>query len=398
MIEDLLKLQLYKTMEDRLMVLERGLESNKTWSLTDALRQYRSGTCRWSYAPVHTAELSFCTVVIPRGGCRFFFSAAEVYKQLGLSSYKGSPSKWIYEMAKAWQRHLTAMGFNDWLLHSPAGEAVNDALNSTTHFLPWIGISTLALVVVYVRLVHPVKQRGGLSAAPQRSHCQGILEGMLTQLAGAKFEGLGDWQIPIVWLFIWKNRWPEPSPHAPDVLLEVTSDGIVDLGPWVDCASRLPPRSSSLARRWFDITERFGRRCHLVTLLLAVGHADADKRTTGLFAQLVKQVAQRFETVAKHLAKGEPADMTASDLEVRFHDAADQIQTPRDVDVLLIRHVGSSKQILRAAPFLSMSMDKAWIRGLNLFNGVLVTSANVACCCPPQVGLRPSDKLSAPPC
>lgn len=187
LLEDLLRYQLYQTPgKDWLVAESKGGASAKVWSLTDRQRHYRSGSMSWGYHVVQEVSFSFCAVWFPRGGFTLFVAIAELYRIIGLSSYKKCPTKLVYNSVPAWRNHLESMGFTGWILYSPVGEAINEVLNTTSHFLPWVAVSSLALLAILVRSANLVPQKGGggLTTKGQRSLCQGILEGLTRSIAG----------------------------------------------------------------------------------------------------------------------------------------------------------------------------------------------------------------------
>ena len=385
LLEDLLKLQLYVCSDGTWVVDDMSKPDRQTWSLTDHMRKYKSGQVSWRYQLSHDMKMLFCALFVPRGGCRFFFQAATLYKVLGMVSYKGNSSKWVYESAPAWRKHLEPMGFKDFLLHSPAGEAVDVALNSVTHFLPWIGVSSVALVALLVRMCHPVTQKGGLVSEVARKLCESQLEGLLKGLAPSS--GEQPWRIPVRWLYTWTSKWPRPEAHDVDVHLEVSLDGQVDFEPWIALAQQCSAKNNRPRARWLRDLEFLGQRCSLVRLLLVCGHADNSARMSPLYAQLLRAVASRLEAVLQERVREKPSS-TPRLLQAFFHNPEDGLQTPRDVDVLILRHVGASKQTLeRRHLHMTLASDASSVKGLKLTNTALALPSNVACCCPPQVAM-----------
>lgn len=386
LLEDELRMQVYKDDAGHLQIVERRGAAVRQWSLTDRFRQYMTGEVGWSYQPSHHFSLQFCQLAMTRGGCRYFFQVGAVYKQLGLTSYKNCASKWIYESAPVWKKALASYGIKEVMLHSPAGELVSTALNSVTHFLPWIGLSSIGLLYILVRMASPVPQRGGLAKQASRAQCEAILDGLLASIAG-DIGPLTEWKLPVVFMFGWVCSWPVPPAHSADMRLPVTSDALVDLSEWHVAAARPAFRAHSPAGKWFKLIADLGKQCSLKTFLLRVGHADPTFRADGLFAQLLVSITKRIEEFAAHKMSGQTC-VADTQLSVYLHEPGDSVQTPRDVDMLLIRHVESCKQSIGRPLFVGLTADKAWVKGLNLMNGVLVLPSNIACVCPPQVVVR----------
>ena len=129
--------------------------------------------------------------------------------------------------------------------------------------------------------------------------------------------------------------------------------------------------------------QELGKECHIGQLLRVAGHAELASKASALYGQLLKPVARQLEHATKLCLEGKVESM--DEFSAHFHEGTDEIRTPRDIDVLLLRHVESSKALIGRPLFLSVGSDGAWVKGLKLLNTLIVTPDNYGYCCPPQV-------------
>lgn len=217
------------------------------------------------------------------------------------------------------------MGFDDTMLHSPAVETVSDALNSTTHFLPFVGISMVGVLLLMVRMTHPVAQKGGLTKAASRLQCQEVLQGFLKAVAG-DIGDLTEWRIPVVFVYDWKSAWPLPLQHQPDLFLTVSADGMVDLGAWIDWIALSSSKAHSPAQKWMGLLAGLGRQIGLHSLLQIVAHAEPSARAAGFFAQLLSHITARAEKYMRQASKG-AATESDTPLHTAMHEPGDLVRT-----------------------------------------------------------------------
>lgn len=382
-VEDIFKRAMYQREGDgALFVHEAGVE--RIWSLTDKRRQYRSARVVWSYGVGHQACLQAFALVWHRQGFSLAWSLVALYKLVGLTCYKNQPSKWFYESQCAWSQHFGFLGFSEGLMKSVHGEASDDGGSSDVPFLPTPCATTGAFVALLVRFLHHSPQKGGLRQ-DLRAHVRSLLQGLIVSLASKR--GASNFELPVHVTQTWLYRWPPSESTPADFKLQVDTAGKIDLSPLLTAASPLPRRSPRLVRKWANILQDLAPECETVDLLVTLSAAPPSSGALSFFVQVLSQVAVCLE---KSLGAecSSPGPLPPKGLGIKADEASDMIRTDRDIDMVLHRHLQSAIACLSDTQHVSVACDKAWIKGLNLMNGVLVTPANLCVMCPPQVGGR----------
>ena len=380
LIEDVMKKKLFVADTDKTLWVRQAMgNAVQTWSLTERMRRYRSGGASWPYGLTHTATFKFCVVEFPRGGCRIYWNLVELYRQCGLNTFKGVPSKWVWTTMASWKQALADLGFHQAFLLSPSAEKIETALTSTTHFLPFSATSTLGLCFLFVRFLHESPQRGGLRDNEQRGSAKSLFVGFLKAICSGHDDST--WSIPVVMNYTWAPAWPRPDTHAPDLRLQVTPEGVVDLTEWRIAVAPLARHSHHPLRRWFCLVEGFGPTCHILDLLCAAGHAKSQARAGPLFSQLLQRVSGRAESLLQRVIK---MSESRPSLGAWFDDLESSLSTSRDVDIMLIRHVMSAQRAIGDDQHIGITTDKASVKGLSLMNSVIIRTNNDAAVCPPQ--------------
>ena len=374
-------LSIYTSSVDSSMLLV-ARDGEVVTNLTDKSRQHRSGSLAWEYGQGHKAEFAMC-VCRPRCGRRTFVSLTDVYKVLNLKSYKGIASKWQFNSMPSWQRALKDLSFEDCFLWSPGSLPVEEAAISTTHFLPWVGSSSLGILYLLCRFMQPVSQHGGLQEVEGRNHVASVARGLINGIARSSSEQV-PFDVPLVFNYLWSCTWPRPNAWKPDLVLRVDAEGMVDLAAWIASAKTLSNRNQRPKAKWFAVVSELGRKCHLKELMMAAICAPKSRKAGPFLAQLLWHVSGHMEKViAANVTH--PDKLNPDGLQASLHEAADMVKTPRDVDLLLVRHLDSVQRATARAQYFSIAADKAQVKSLSLLNSVLVLPTNEATVMPPQV-------------
>ena len=178
MLDDFFSQLLYKAPDGRVYLHDK--DTKETLNFTDMQRQYRSGEIHFGYGLDQQAFFQVVELHLPRGGCHIFFNLGDLYTSLALDSFKGVASKWAYSVKSRTSTRIEAdLGFFDTFLSSPQGEAVEDAMVSMTHFLPWPCASTLGLLTLLSRFGTSSSQMGGLQEIAQQRRARDLLHGFV---------------------------------------------------------------------------------------------------------------------------------------------------------------------------------------------------------------------------
>ena len=138
------------------MVVGQGSD-RVIWSVTDKLTRYKQLDISVLVAPSWSkVQCSAVFLDMPRMESRFFWEAAVLYKQLGLTSYGGQASTWFYRGRKPWAAWMRTLGLGDGhLLRGLHGNSKADPEASDDGeedlFMPYSGMSTCAVLALLTK-------------------------------------------------------------------------------------------------------------------------------------------------------------------------------------------------------------------------------------------------------
>ena len=117
--------------------------------------------------------------------CRqyLYISLGDLYKALHLQCYRGAYSKWVFEQAEAWQKHLAGVTGDHLLFSNHAGAQQRlRCLPKWKRCLPEPAISMIALVRLLIVWSYVVPNQGGFRDEKARRHVADLF-GVLVKLA-----------------------------------------------------------------------------------------------------------------------------------------------------------------------------------------------------------------------
>ena len=138
------------------------------WTLASRLKRFTPLKVTFAVGDMEKDHVhAVFAAAMPRGGCRHFWDAIEIYSALKLKSYKGKASKWVYESMPSWCEQLVKMAF---LGHHclPSRRAEGSAIklkcrDPLVDVIPDSAVSTLCLVQLLVRWSSMKPHLGGLT-------------------------------------------------------------------------------------------------------------------------------------------------------------------------------------------------------------------------------------------
>ena len=132
------------------MVVVEGLHQPgrvpKFWSLSTKRQEHEDMTITIKAGPTkqdHSMDCHFLRW--PRQFCRMWVSAFGIYKLLGLTSYVGVPSKWVWNMKAKWVEACRSVGLEKSHILGSA-QAFGPNVDRDLNFLPSPALSLGALI------------------------------------------------------------------------------------------------------------------------------------------------------------------------------------------------------------------------------------------------------------
>lgn len=385
-LEDFLSRQLYLTDGGLMYVVDTASTSSgksTQWCLTHKMQQFSATMAKVKNHDGSEVSLPIFLMDWPRGGFRVQWQIHALYKEFGLTSFKGEPSKWVYASMPAWQDRLVKMGLSGHFVLSQHNCTRTEALTSTTKCLPDTCMSTMALLVLMPRWGGCDARRGGFREPQSRAKVMALCK-LLIRGAHSK-----PFVIELCLDTDWAFRWPRPSGVCGKLRLRVTRDGMVDVSTWrdhvADGAEFGDPEFITEVE-WYAFIAEFvdedGKLpletfCITPSLIMHDGFF-------AVWAQIVWQVALRLEVQIAGARKGPDQDTDGFVYKEELEMSADW--TSRAVDRTCMLHRASSKNATRGASFIGIALDKVGgCRSLDLQNAFAVMPSNVAFELVPQV-------------
>lgn len=259
------------------------------------LRRFEDGTVSLPFGPsAMQVTLKFYQFAQARCGMRNFFCLTALYGLLGLTSFRGFPSKWSYEGMRSWQVLLGALGFKgEHLMLSTGGLEVEAASASVTRMLPTSACSTLALLALTIRWAYGNAAQSGFRSASAREAASQLVKALLSCCHNDEDE----WVLVIVFEKEWVCEWPRVLDHSEEGSLKVSSDGIVDLSAWAELAEEgTLPRHHAL-RQWWKALSRCGAKdSYTMPFDIFVVMCSKSQALLSLFSQLLWKASRATTT------------------------------------------------------------------------------------------------------
>ena len=165
----------------------------------------------------HTIKLAFLKLPRP-GGSAFLWACKDLYSVLAMTTYRQTPSKWIFAALPHGIRHMEAYGLPGQFVKSTQGiEAISDSAAKlhANNFLGFVGLSTYALIQELARWSVCDPNEGGLRGKRVREAASLLLHGLLENT----FQGQPT-SICLTFKAAYRHPWPAPITSS-DVKLQI---------------------------------------------------------------------------------------------------------------------------------------------------------------------------------
>lgn len=384
-LENYLTRMLYEGANGQLFIVDRDasgkLLMDAPWSLSDKMREFKTEQVRLQHMG---AQVSFSvfSLVWPRGGCHLLWQPFVLYPALGMTSHGGKPSKWVYESLPRWERMLAALGCMGYLFKSNASTSAVEALGSHDKFLPFLGITTFALLFLLLRWAFSSTRQGGLRETPARERAMALVTSLIEAIA------IESWTFDVDFDRQWRIAWPRPQLEcARKFTLHVSEGGYADVPAWAAEYNQEIERGGDIAGVKFGWFKAFkdsvtdDGRISLADMVKAAGVATR-KEHDGLFLQLLWHTCLRIEAIVNRTA-----DQDLPQAKIFMEKAPmEELCQPREVDRTCAKHREASKIACHGMQSIGIAVDKVNARSIDLQNSFCVLPNNIAFELVPQVG------------
>jgi hypothetical protein len=332
-------------------------------------------------------DLTASAFLVPRAGNqRLFFNLFDLYKSLGLTTFSGQASKWVFQSRKSWNSFFEDLGMTSLLVfssHNNNSDANREARPCYERCLPTPSCSSMGLLALLLRFANFFEERGGLEGPDQRAMARMLLRKFLEK----SYMSPTYLEIPLSLENKWKCRWPAPCLALLDnqvsFKLYITKHGrcsLVGLKTSVSAGNKVAKTWYSSIIRWCHVQESVNSipLCDLLTGI--IGRAE----TSGLLGQLLWHLSINLE---KNLG-GQEKSSSSDGHVVRFkcttfEDAIDG--SANSLDRLLAQYVFANAEHSIDHPTFSMATYGGNIGALPLQMSFIVFPDGVAALCCPAV-------------
>lgn len=272
----------------------------------------------------------------PRMQASVFWSFKSLYSALGLQCFKKSWSSWCWAGFERWHRFLDSIGLGMHLCQSAAAMKNRcEGLPLHGNDLPTPGVSSWGMLALLSRWSSGSRKQGCLDTEDARHAAGQLLRSFLVSLGGVR-----RWALEVRLAAPWQSRWPRPEAVAPKVDLPVLAEGMVDMVPLAELASR---PGNQIASDLYGVLQKslHGERSISLQRLLAVAAADKGLARFNFLGQVVWRVGQQLEItfLAGHLKAGAGRFCRSPCTPSRHssHSAPAQCRTPTWLDTCSLR-------------------------------------------------------------
>lgn len=381
LLEDWFGRQLWRSAESQeLFVRDKSGAGHKCWSLTKRQEKFKDATVVGVCGDLRSPMTMQCYVLDwPRGnGCRFLWSLADVYRNLKLTTYNNTPSKWVFAKKVSFMERSGRLGGHG--THIFSGRLASHHERSPDpieDFLPEPSATTSSFLDTLVRSATNTHRKGGfLDLKAKRKACI-LLEAVL--------RGAALWQPFKLQVSCEDSRvqWPREGVSVVHARLIVDSAGNVDLAELDTFRDSQHGFATSCV--WLrelaklDLADESGD-VSLQTLLISIaGESDFEN----LYSQLIHWTARHVEkhlTLSLESPKPHPHALACERV-----DLLALLWDTRRLDFQLLKHLSSWAQTTRGKTRFSIALDEANIGGPTLHNSFIAQPDNSGYPGPPQV-------------
>ena len=383
-MKDWLKKQLYADTDDDLWIADSTGDRVQRWCSTERLERHKPIRMAFCIDPVRADKrLDGYELSWPQDGkTRYLWSANHLYTVLGLTTYSGSPSKFVYSQGGQWHKQMQeSFGGRHFFWSAHATVPASLARDPVERYLQQPCLSTIGLLdrLLVWAFANPNKggKRGKNKIGSSKSKCEEVLVGLLRS-AGL----VQPWLVPLSFDDHWQIEWPKWDGSQKAVTLAVDDRCRIDL----HTLFSLPQAFQT--RMWFLLRDallssgllEYGRFIDLADLLHTVQAGD---ELLPIYRQLLWLTSLHIEDILSSIGtEGRISPHAVACVQL---DLLSVLKDPRRLDHQLLRHMLAAHAMTDGQISFSICGDKGNILGQSLNNGALALPCNMATLLPPQV-------------
>ena len=373
---------------DEIYIASEGANGQQVKSLQELRSRFRTLDVELSIMPTN-AQLKWSVFVFHRPrplASRAFWSLISAYKALGLTTYTGQPTMWVYRCQMSWAKTF-AQAFGEDQLIVSSTHLTNDCKREKTSIfddrcLPATSVSTVGLLWLLYRWSALTPRQGGMTVGARKDAAEAVARSLISSCTD-KSTGF-DVQVRCS-ATSWKCPWPRPYDLASELdrlTFTVSVDGFVDLSPLRDAANGIGGYSV-VSVWWGVISSGIGStsivKVPLHSLLMVLITSEF---TQPMAAQFIHGCAAELE---RSMGLAASRDSPVGRIQCSWQDIGNENPSEHVVGKRLVQHVLAARRLSNGHHQFSMMTDKAWIGGLPLQVTVQTLTTGYAIVCGPAV-------------
>jgi hypothetical protein len=328
-----------------------------------------------SFGPqVKKCQFDTCIFRWPRGGCKVFVSLTAVYEALQLTQYEGTPSRWIYNGRKKWQKQLNLCGLEHGLQSSDQVGKARKGDSSLAGDLPFNAASPCGLLLLLDRFCLRSERFCGLMKDRDRLNARWLLESLLHTVA----KSLAGKYIVVSISRTWHDIFPRPRQYDHPVRLEIDEVGYVSVAGWRALAEQ-GGAGSFAASSWALVSEDLPVQCSILDLMNVLGEPGSPS-LHGIFSQLISELGSTLHSIIVRLSN---EGGTMESLSLKKVEIKDVLVSRGHMDNMLFRYTETCKLKTRGQQYWTSCSDKSAVGGFSMQVTLFAFSNNVGIVPPP---------------
>jgi hypothetical protein len=382
LVEDVFPRKLCKTAEGQHMVVETlPNKTSRIWNLTRTMQSYQEADLAIIAGDLLTeVKIDAYLVKWPRDQSRFFVGAQALYTLLGLTSFGGVPSKWSWSQIQSWTNMCARFQMHSPFIKSWEAQTAEAGLSAIDRVLPQTSLSGKAFILAVCVYATSSTRFGGLRDPLAKAKARTLAVALIKALSSIVI--VHPFVITIDFHMLWENNWPRPFTHVDNLRFSVDENGMVDVRSWM--AAMRDGKQNEAMIRWYDLISGRISDAGTVDLSELVLDTRKDEKThTCFFAQLFLSLGLRFDMACLASCRGTVCTQWRASFRDRFDDS-----NPRRVDMENLQTINAAKQASVGFRDVTVLVDKAQVKGLNLQNHIFVLPNNVGWVGLPGVSLH----------
>ena len=385
-IDDILLQRVFQSANGERYVTQGNQEKpTKPVNLDNELRSFIESDLGIQVAGSNVQARLGCAILARARSCkqRAVISLNDLYTYMGLTTYKGQPSRWVGRKNESWQATINKCGLGGqhfiWSIALGGNAECKLSLPHYARCLPFNGVTLAGFLVVALAWAEGLPHEGGIRGV--KAPIEALIRALIDDLQFCPAHAL-----TIQFDNEWKCTWPRPEKVARCATgVFKIQNGRMSISQFEEAARA---DQSGMAARWLVLVSK-GGACtgkadiHLYDMLRAARHSSLD----AFVGQLVMWMSLRLEAswgeqhrAAKVSKKGE-GQRPCTFLKRGW----DALLNHGGLAARLVQYTQTAREESAKHSVFTISVDKGNMIKLTLANGCIVYPNNLAVVCCPSV-------------